>query len=127
MTAREVIRSFREAYPSSLGEDTLVLWISELEGMILSEIVMTHEGGEAGASAPAVITLTSGADGELTAKEPYARVYFDYLRMRCDEAHADSARYSDSSALFASSYADFADSYNRNHMPRTRAAELKTK
>ena len=47
MTAREVTSAFARAYPSTLGDDTLVFWISEIEGTIFEEIVLTHEGAHA--------------------------------------------------------------------------------
>jgi len=127
LTAREAIDSFRSQYPSSVGEDVLISWISELEGTIVGEIVMTHEGAPDGASSFGGITLVDGADIELSAKEPYSKVYVDYLRMKCDVYHNDTARYETSSALFSASYADFADHYNRRHAPLCAATQLKTK
>lgn len=117
MTARGVISSFMRDVPTLLDEETLAYWISEIEGTIISEVVLTHEGAPDGAPEFAGITASSGMDDELTAKEPYSKLYFDYLRMKSDVLHSDTVRFDASSAIFAASYADFADHYNRTHMP----------
>ena len=126
MTAREAVELFRESYPTSLGEDTLYGWVSELEGQIVSELVLTHEGAPEGASSERRITLSHGADDELTVPHPYSKIYPDYLKMKSDLECADTVRYETSSAVFASSFAEFADYYNRTRMPLSAAKKLKS-
>ena len=114
MTVREAIDSFREAYPSEFGDDILTAWLSELESTVVCEIVLTHEGAPEGASSFAGFKLGVNDDDELTAKEPYSKIYTDYLRMKYDA----------SSSFFSASWADFADWYNRRHMPKAAADVL---
>ncbi len=126
MTAREVIDAFRDTYPCQFGDDQLIRWLSELEWTLVSEVIMTHEGGRERAEEFRGITLTRGADEELAIHDPYSKVYTDYIRMKCDLASADTVRYAVSSALFASSWRDCCDAYNRNYAPVKRVVGLKT-
>ena len=117
MTPREVINSFRDMYPNQFGDDTLTGWIAELEGCVISDVILTHEGAPDGASSFGGISHADADTYRLFAGAPHGRIYADYLRMMCDEARGDTARYRDSSEIFYSSFADFADAYNRAHMP----------
>ncbi|MBR6917242.1 MAG: hypothetical protein IKN38_03575 [Clostridia bacterium] len=126
MTSREAVSSFRDMYPVEFTDDVLTGWVSELEGMIINEIVLTHDGAKDGASSFRGITQTEGFDSPLTASFPYDGVYADYLKMKCDEAHSDTVRYQSSSAIFGASYSNFADFYNRTHAPLG-AGKLKTR
>lgn len=126
MTAREVITEFRDSFPCPFADDQLIRWISELEWTLCREVVTTHLGAGARAEGFAGITLTRGADEPLAIAEPYSKVYGDYIRMKCDLATADSARYAVSSQIFSSSWRDCCDAYNRDHAPKKRARELKT-
>ena len=115
MTAREAVRSYRETWPDDVAEDTLACWVSEIEATIFFEIVATHEG--APEEPFSGISLTEGYDRELRAKEPYSKLYADYMKMKSDLIHRDTVGYETSSAVFAASFADFADFYNRSHAP----------
>ncbi len=121
MTVREAVAQFKDAVPTSLGEDTLVSWLNELEGAVYEELIMTHEG-ETFPFAP--ITLTE-PDRELYLPAPYSKVYVDYLKMKSDVAFNDTGRYESSGAHFAASWSDAANHYNRTHAPKG-ASELKT-
>ena len=127
MTAREAIALHRELTPDTAGDDIILSRLSRIEGLVVREVILTHEGAPEEAKNFSALSLATDLDRELFVPEPYSKIYTDYLRMTSDEAYSDTVRYEMSEAVFEASWHDFVCAYNRDHAPVQRAESLKTK
>lgn len=94
-------------------------WLEQLEKKIWHEVLATHEGNPA-EEEPVIQTgeetlLISGADED---------IYQRWLEMQIAYADDEAARYENAAALFEAAYGDWANRYNRTHLPLQRAARL---
>ena len=115
MTISEAINRTDDVKPNTYTEVRKLLWLSELDGMIKSDIIDTHEGGEnvsfAGYDVDTDVTT------ELLVPAPYDVLYLRYLEMKIDYSNGEYGRYNNSMVMFNAAYSDFQKYYNRNHMP----------
>lgn len=114
MTVFEAITRLNTLKPSQYDEDTLVSWLSELEGLIYNEIIKWHESGEEFLP----IDPEADMDRELLAAEPYDDVYLKYLMAQVDFHNGEFTRYNNSMIMYNTALSAFADWYNRNNMPK---------
>lgn len=126
MTVSEAIADFRDTCPCQIADDTLTSWLSEIELTVICEIILTHEGAGERERSFRGFSFASDSQKELSVKPPYSKLYTDYLRMKHALTFSDITRYNNASAIFASSLADFADCYNRTHMPLSAVTEFRT-
>ena len=118
MTIIEAISSLNEVKPNSYSQTEKIKWLSRLDGMIKSEIIDTHEGGEN-------ITF-SGYDENvdlstpLLVPHPYDEIYIRYLEMQIDYANNEYGKYNNSREMYNASYEAYAKYYNRNNMPKSK-------
>ena len=102
--------------PNSYTQTEKVRWLSNLDGMIKTEIIDTHEGGED-------IVFNgyneeTSLDTELIVPAPYVAVYIHYLEAQIDYANGELAKYNNSMQMFNTAYSNFERFYNRTHMPK---------
>lgn len=119
MTISEAIAICDAQKPNSYSDADKIRWLSDLDGMIQSEIIDTHET-EAGAGEAFAGYDPDAADvGEtiLLVPEPYADLYVKYLFSQIDFANAEFARYNNSAMLYNTAYQAYANYYHRTHMP----------
>lgn len=120
MKLLEAMSLLDHARPANqMGDEEKLRLLSELDGRIYEEIVCSHEG--AGGEF-AGYDLDTDLDTVLLAPEPYTSVYLYYLEAHLDYRQAEMERYQNSSSLFNEAYAEFANWYNRTHMPRQEKA-----
>lgn len=105
MTVNQAIERASLLYPSSVEQNDLYAWLSELEARICTEIHGTD-----------LDAIISDKDGErvLTAPDAYAELYPLYLAMKTDLANGDVARYNNHASVFNSAYSDYANYCNRS-------------
>lgn len=101
--------------PNQYSKDDKVQWLSELDLRIFLELIKTHEN-------PAVTEFTGYSnetedDTELLIPEPYSEIYIHLLSSKIDFYNAEYTRYNNTAALFNARYREYADYYNRTHMP----------
>ena len=115
MTIIEAISSLNEVKPNIYSQTEKIKWLSRLDGIIKSEIIDTHEGGDK-------ITF-SGYDEnvdlstELLVPHPYDEIYIRYLEMQIDYANNEYGKYNNSREMYTAAYDAYARYYNRNNMP----------
>lgn len=111
MTIAEAITNLGSVKPHQYGEDVLIRWLSDLDGLIFEEVMKGREG------APESFTrYTDDMGAELLVPEPYADIYIRYMAAQVDFYNAEYDRYNNSMLMFNTMYTAFADWYNRNHM-----------
>lgn len=115
MTIREIINRIDVLKPNRHTQSEKVMWLSNLDGVIKTEIIDTHEGAEG-------IVFNgyddnTDLDTELLVPAPYDVIYLHYLEMQMDYTNGEFVRYNNSKGLYNSAYSTFQRYYNRTHMP----------
>ena len=115
MTIMDAIYRIDELKPNSYSQSEKIKWLSSLDGMIKSEIIDTHEGGEAvvfdGYNENTDISMV------LLVPAPYDDIYLRWLEAQIDYANGEYGKYNNSITIYNTAYTAYANYYNRNHMP----------
>ena len=116
MTILEAINRVDSTKPNSYTQIEKVDWLSTIDGIVKSEIIDTHEGGED------VIyegyNVDTGLDTELLIPAPYDDVYIRWLEARIDYANGEYNKYNNSLTAYNDAFELYANHYNRKHMPK---------
>lgn len=118
MTIREAISRTDEVKPNAYSEARKIMWLSELDGMIKTEIIDTHQGGESVSFAG--YDIDTDTTKELIVPSPYDVLYLRYLEMKIDYSNGEYGKYNNSMVMFDAAYTAFKNDYNRKHMPMSR-------
>lgn len=121
MTIAEAIQRIDTLKPNRYRDKEKVMWLSELDGQIYSEIIMAHEG-DVPPFAPYKYTepedgVAAWQDIQLLVPFPYSELYQHWLAVQIDLANAEINKYAQDKELFNSAYMTFGDYYTRTHMP----------
>ena len=115
MTLMEALFRIDEVKPNSYSPEEKTHWLTTLDGIIKSEIIDTHEGGED--------VVFSGYDPNsdlntaLLVPPPYDDIYIRWLETQIDYANGEYGKYNNSMAMYNTAYTAYANHYNRTHMP----------
>ena len=124
MTIAEAIKRIDTLKPNRYKDKEKVMWLSELDGQVHTEILMTHQHDEE--IAPFVpYEYTDPVEGEepawkdivLLVPFPYSEVYEHWLASKMDVANAEINNYATDKELFNTAYLSYGDYYTRTHMP----------
>ena len=118
MTIAEVISAVNAQKHNTIKQETLIEWLSYLEGQIHSEI--TDPGSTFAGFKSDVDTST-----RLAAPHPYDEVYILYLISKIDLANQEIARYQNSRVLFNNAYDQLRAFWTRTHMPEQQVTHFK--
>lgn len=116
MTIIGAINRVDELKPNGYTQAQKIEWLSSLDGMIKRTVIDTHEGGDDIHFTP--YNTETDLDTELLVAAPYDELYIHWLESKIDYANAEYAHYNNSTMRFNDVYADFANDYNRTHMPK---------
>lgn len=94
-------------------QSEVIRWLSELDGMVKSNIINTHEGGDGENLKP---YTEDDMLKTLLIPFPYDGAYEYWLSAK-DYATTDTKRYANAMNMFNSVYTAFERAYNRKHMP----------
>lgn len=119
MTCGAIIEIVDKLKPNRFSEEDKYRWLTQIDGMILRELVETHEGGEL-PDAFAGYSAEQDAYTELLVRAPYDTLYRYWLEAQIDLGNSETAKYNNSMQLFNSAYLTYTDWYNRTHMPKRR-------
>lgn len=116
MTLQECITKVDAVKPNDYSVEEKVAWLSYLDGMIMDEVIKTHETDEEMPDTwenydPTFLSRV------LLAEDPYSELYVAYIKMKIDEENGETARYNNSAAMYNSLYLRYAKQYNKTHMP----------
>lgn len=122
MTIDEVLTEVDELKPNQYDDAMKVKWLSELDGKVFNELILTHvtdyEYDEFNG-----YTLGDMAT-ELIAKEPYSDIYRNYVFAMIDYLNGETDRYINSLTMFNASMKDYRDWFNRTHTPKFAPLQL---
>lgn len=112
MTVQNAIDEADRLRPNDFTQVQKVRWLSDLDGLIFREVILTHTG--------APLTDYSGHSeltDELLVPFPDEGLYPLFLVMEYDLHNGEAGKYNNSSAAFLSAYQTYANAYNRTHFP----------
>ena len=116
MTIMDALYRIDELKPNSYSQPEKIKWLSSLDGVIKSEIIDTHEGGEN------VVFNGYNEDTELTTvllvPAPYDDIYLRWLEAQIDYTNGEYSKYNNSMIAYNDAYSLYQRYYNRNHMPK---------
>ena len=115
MKIHEAIEITDRQKPNGYEREDKVHWLDQLDRRIFRELIATHEGG---AESFGGYTPYTDDGTELLAEEAYSDLYIKWLMAQIDFANSEIQRYNNSVMMFNSLYQDYADTYNRTHMPK---------
>ena len=116
MTIIEAINKIDTLKPNSYTQLEKIRWLSDLDGVIKTEIIDTHEGGEH--------IVFNGYDektdinSELLVSAPYEDIYVKWLESKIDYSNAEYGKYNNSSMAYNNAFSVFERYYNRHNMPK---------
>lgn len=124
MTIQAAIDMIDTLKPNMFPITQKVAWLSDLDGMIWREIILTHEGVAPGTTFDGYDMDTSTAV-TLLAPEPYTDIYKHYMATKMDIANRETTEYAKDNVLFNSAWQTLCDYWNRKYMPISKVAQLR--
>lgn len=115
MTISEAITQLQAVKENQYDDETLVRWISDLEGILYEDVVKNHEGSED--IQHGRYSVDTDMDTVLMVPEPYSDIYIKYLMAQVDYHNAEMQRYTNSMIMYNVALDAFAGWYNRNNTP----------
>ena len=116
MTIKECIDMVDSIKPNQYGVEEKTRWLSFLDGIIINDVLKTHEGYE-GQYDEFTGYSHDRLGTKLIVNTPYDQMYVEFLKMKIDEANGETARYNNSATMFNSYLGMFKKYYNKYHMP----------
>lgn len=116
MTLREAIDRVDALKPNAFERHQKVLWLSQLDGRVQTEIMDAHED-----SPGEFHGYTDDTDGltDLLVPPPYDDVYVKWLSAQIDLANREILSFNNEIAVFNATLADFSHYWTRTHMPKS--------
>ena len=119
MTAGQAIAMVDKLLPNRFSLEEKYRWLTDIDGMILRELIETHEGNPL--KSPFVGYIPEkDEDTELLVPAPYDSLYRWYLESQIHLGNMEIAKYNNAKSLFNQAYLTYTDHYNRTHMPLQR-------
>lgn len=115
MTIIEAINRIDSLKPNNYTQEDKIAWLSNLDGIIKTEIIDTHEGSENISFNG--YDVDTALDTVLLVPSPYDSIYLKWLEAQIDYTNGETARYNNSMTMYNTTYSAFWKYYNRTHMP----------
>lgn len=113
MTINDVIAYVDELSPNQYTGIQKTAWLSNLDGKIFREVILTHEH-----ACPDLFAAYDDSEDKLLIGEPYAQdIYTNYLMAKIAEANAEIPKYNLYSTLYNTEYSQWVSWYHRTHRP----------
>lgn len=128
MKVTEIISLVDNMRPNQVEDSTKRMWLSDLELMLINEVVLTHQVpvwvAEHGVYKRFLETngreelFDDGNDSELLIPVPYGRdVYYWWLVSKIDLVEGNTEKYENDSQTYNNACLTYKDWYNRTYMP----------
>lgn len=117
MTLGEAIDKLDTLKPNSYTPSEKIRWLSALDGIILRDVILTHEGYEPFEGMDTDYNDDTPLETELLVPSPYEDIYLHWLESKVDFYNAEYVRYNNSITRYNDCFTNFSNNYNRNHMP----------
>ena len=115
MTILSAINHLDKVKPNTYSQPEKIMWLSALDGIVKTEMIDTHEGGEQ-------ITFNEYDENTpLTTKllipAPYDEIYIFWLAAKIDYWNGEYGKYNNEIAMFNTAYSNYIKYYHKNHKP----------
>lgn len=117
MTIMDALYRIDELKPNSYSQTEKIKWLSSLDGVIKSEIIDTHEGGENKVLPKGGYPEDVDLNTELLVPYPYDDIYLRWLEAQIDYTNGEYGKYNNSLVAFNDAYILYQKYYNRINMP----------
>ena len=124
MTLQEALDIADEMKPNIMSRKLKVKYITEIEQLIHSELVMTHEHTQEQETKP-FYTEDSDPGTVLIAEDPYSMVYVYWLMTKIDMQNQEDGRYNIDRMHFENQYEELSDWWTRHNMPIQKTREFR--
>jgi len=128
MKLQQAIDRVDEMRPNMQSRSLKIDWLSELDGLIWTELIEKHwlkPGEETRMASMPEYDDDTDAETKLLVPAPYDNIYLYWLMAKIDEQTLETEKYNNDRAMFNASYESFSDYWTRNHMPKTHVRELR--
>ena len=118
MTIRDAITRLDALIFNTYTDEDKVQWLSRLDSMVKKHIIDTHEGAEN-------VVFTGYDDStdlqtELLVPPPHDEMYLRWMEAQIDYHNGEYDKYNASIVMYNTAVDNYANYYNRNHMPISR-------
>lgn len=115
MTVAEIITNVDQLRPNGYDQEQKTRWLSEVEGLIIDEIINMAEGNN-----ETFEGYQYEMDAETDTKLPdrFTDIYIHYLKAKIEFYDDETAQYNNEVAAYQSAYDQYAAWYRRKHMPK---------
>ena len=117
MYLAELINLIDEEKPNQYLPEQKVRWLSEVEGIIIDDILNNYEGEELKFEA---YDDSKDQETKLLVPDRYTDIYINYLSAKIDFNNMETEQYNNDVAMFESSLEQYKKFYIRTHMPKQR-------
>ena len=129
MTIAEVIQRVDTLKPNRYKDKEKVMWLSELDGQIFTEILMAHEGNLLPFRPYEYTEAEEGEEPAWKSRQllvpfPYSELYEHWLAVHIDLGNCEINKYAQDKELFNAAYSTYSDYYTRTHMPVQHVVEF---
>lgn len=112
----EAINRVNLLKPNTYSQSEKVRWLSALDGIVKTEIIDKHEGGED-------ITFveyddTTPTTTDLLVPAPYDDIYLFWLEAKIDYWNGEYGKYNNSISMYNTAIANYEKHYNSTHLPK---------
>ena len=124
MTIQQAMDKADAMKPNMMLETVKIGFLSEIEGKIHEEIIMTHEHTAEEETLPVYDEYTDTST-EMLVPAPYDMVYVYWLMAQIDHLNQEMDKYNNDRRFFEDARGNFADDWNRKKMPIQRNREFR--
>lgn len=115
MTINEAIARIDDLHPNAYPRSDKVRWLSDLDSLIKTQVIDVHEGAEEVTFEP--YTDDTPGTTVLLVGSPYEDVYINFLEAKINYYDNEITRYNNAVMKYNDMFLDYANAYNRTHMP----------
>lgn len=115
MKVSEVIAKVDNLRPNQYGKDMKMQWLSEVEGMVVDNILNRSEGDDILFER---YDYETDNEKELLVPDRFCDLYLHYLIAKIDYHDGETENYMNDVTMYQASYDSFAAWHIRNHMPK---------
>lgn len=116
MTIQQAMDKADRMKPNMMPAEDKIGFLSEIEGKIHEEIIMTHEHTAEEETRPEYDSDTD-LTTEMLVPAPYDMIYVYWLMAQIDHLNQEMDKYNNDRSLFEDAWGNFADYWNRKKMP----------
>jgi hypothetical protein len=123
MTINDILTQVDEIQPNTYDENIKIAWLSELDGRIFNDVILTHEHDlvedeEGNLVEPEFVAYDENSENEeLIIPNTYADIYRHWLFAQIAYSNGEVDRFNNSMVMYNSSLKEYYDWYNRNNLP----------